>query len=81
MHPHGKVVITRFVQGDFTARKYAVEAYRRSLTFDGIQRDCPYQRFMSEIDNPCPDLGLRATYRQALLNHVAMNTEPTDADQ
>jgi hypothetical protein len=80
MQAHDKVVIERFAKGDGAARKYAIEAYRRSLTEDGIQPKCPHQRFMSEIDNPCPDLGLRASFRRALLSHIAMNGDD-DAGQ
>jgi hypothetical protein len=48
------------VQG---ARDKAIAAYRASLRVHGIRLGDPYFNFMSEIDNPCPDLSLRARYR------------------
>ena len=45
----------------------AITAYRRALRIHGVGCKDPYFRFMSEVDNPCPDLGLRARYRAAVL--------------
>jgi hypothetical protein len=44
----------------------AVEVYRRYVPTLGF-RGTPEMCFMSEVDNPCPDLALRASYRKALL--------------
>lgn len=48
----------------------AIAAYRRVLRTHGIRRRDPYFNFMSEVDNPVPDLGLRSHYRSAVLNAV-----------
>lgn len=47
--------------------RQAVAAHRRAMLIYGILPLDPYQRFMREVDNPCPDIGLRAYYREALL--------------
>jgi hypothetical protein len=67
MHPRDKAIVARFASGDAGARKYAVEAYYRSLSLDGVLPNCPFQRFMSEVESSCPDLNLRATYRARVL--------------
>lgn len=55
---------------------HAIAAYRRVLKTHGTRRRDPHFNFMSEVDNPCPDLGLRAHYRSAVLNHVSAAREP-----
>lgn len=45
----------------------AIQAYRRVLKARGVECRDPHFQFMSEVDNPCPDLGLRARYRAAVL--------------
>jgi len=50
-------------------RDEAIAIYRKHIREwinEGNPR-CPYMGFMSEIDNPCPDLGLRAHYRAAII--------------
>lgn len=50
-----------------TDRERAVAAHRRVIQESGYLQS-PEGRFMSEIDNPCPDLMLRSMYRKKLLN-------------
>jgi hypothetical protein len=59
---------------------HATEAYRRVLRVRGVCRRDPYFNFMSEVDNPVPDLDLRAHYRAAVLNDVSspLTTERND---
>lgn len=62
-----KKVIELFASGQKDLRPKAISAYRRSLRADGLKHDCVHQRFMSEIDTPVPDLGLRSRYRMEVL--------------
>jgi hypothetical protein len=52
----------------------ATSAYRRVLKKRGVGVRDPFFQFMSEVDNPCPDLGLRARYRAAVLLHTPQDT-------
>lgn len=51
-------------------RRHAVAAHHRCILAHkaAYYRDTPEGRFMSEIDNKCPDLMLRVRYRNELLN-------------
>lgn len=48
-------------------RAAAIAAHRR-LIRDQEYRKTPEYRFMSELDNPCPDLYLRSMYRKEVLS-------------
>ena len=60
-----KMTIRRFARGRGELRDAAVSIHRRYIATLGV-RGTPEQRFMAEIDNPCPDLTLRSQYRQVL---------------
>ena len=45
----------------------AIAIHRAYLRTHGVRRGDPYFDFMSEVDNPCPDLLLRSRYRDAVL--------------
>lgn len=49
------------------ARDRAIAIHRVYLRTHGVRRGDPYFDFMSEVDNPCPDLLLRSRYREAVL--------------
>lgn len=59
-----KAVIQAFACGDKTKRDEAIVIHRRNLRKYGSMPRDPFENFMSEIDNPCPDLALRARYRK-----------------
>jgi hypothetical protein len=61
-----RAVIRAFAQGDKSLRNQAVTIHRRYIPLLGV-RGTPEQDFMAEVDNPCPDFGLRSTYRNRLL--------------
>jgi hypothetical protein len=52
--------------GPSNLRTQAIDIYRRHIGTLGC-RGTPEMQFMSEVDNPCPDIGLRASYRKTLL--------------
>lgn len=58
-------LIKRFAAGDRSLRDSAIEIHRKYLKTIGLTTD--EMRFMSEIDNPVPDLSLRGQYRAKLL--------------
>lgn len=49
------------------ARDRAIAVHRAYLRTHGVRRGDPYFDFMSEVDNPCPDLLLRSRYREAVV--------------
>lgn len=57
-----KEIIQHFAMGEIHLRKDAIEIHRRNLP----DNQTPEMLFMSEIDNPCPDLILRARYRDEI---------------
>jgi hypothetical protein len=57
-----KKIIRRFAKGDKDLRSQALEIHRRNL--QDLNSD--EQRFMSEIDSPCPDFLMRRYYREKL---------------
>jgi hypothetical protein len=59
-----KAVIKAFADGDKTKRDAAIAIHRDNLRIYGLMPRDPFFNFMSEIDNPCPDLSLRAKYRK-----------------
>lgn len=63
-------VIRAFAAGDQSQRNHAITIHRSWAPVIGV-RGTPEQDFMAEIDNPCPDLVLRARYRAALLGQPA----------
>jgi hypothetical protein len=64
-----KRIIISFARGQRALRDEAVAIYRRHVHdwVNGGDPKCPYMGFLSEVDNPCPDLGLRAHHRAALI--------------
>jgi len=54
----------RYVAG---ARERAIAVHRAYLRTHGVRPGDLYFDFMSEVDNPCPDLLLRSRYREAVL--------------
>lgn len=62
-----KADIADFARGHSGARAAAIAAHRASIRIHGLRHGDPYFDFMSEVDNPCPDLSLRARYRAAVL--------------
>jgi hypothetical protein len=67
MDASDKDIIRRFAAGDQTLRDEAIRIYRVRVRIHGLCRGQPYFDFMSEVDNPCPDLLLRARYREQVL--------------
>jgi hypothetical protein len=53
------------------AKAKAIAIHRCYLRTHGVRRGDPYFDFMSEVDNPCPDLLLRSRYRAAILAHAS----------
>lgn len=51
-------------------RAPAIDAFYRGLR-NGELDKTPHMRFMSEVDNKCPDLMLRSRYRQDVLKEYA----------
>ena len=67
-----KAVIKAFASGDKTKRDEAIAIHRDNLARYGSMPRDPFQNFMSEIDNPCPDLALRARYRKQVKDSHVM---------
>lgn len=63
-----KAVISDLAHGMTGVLAQAIAIHRASLRIHGLRHGDPYFDFMSEVDNPCPDLGLRARYRQTLIH-------------
>lgn len=63
-----KEVIRRLADGNESARTAAIEIYRRYILHLGSYNSTPEMNFMSEVDTPCPDLRLRAMYRERVLD-------------
>ena len=66
MTANEKDLIKRFALGDKSLRDAAIAIHRKELQETGKVRGTPEMDFMAEIDNPCPDLMLRAMYRKKL---------------
>ena len=66
-----KKIIRMFAAGEHSLRESAVSIYRMHLSpykdWETSYRSIPEMQFMSEIDNPCPDLLLRNHYRKIIL--------------
>ena len=80
MTPEDKAVIYLFAvyEGYENLRVAAIDIYRKYLPHREAYGSHPEMNFMSEVDTPCPDLLLRATYRKALLdkNKESMGLDP-----
>lgn len=61
-----KQVIRAFAAGYVGLRDQAIRIHRKYV---GSDRESLEQLFMREVDNPSPDLGLRAKFRRELLNN------------
>lgn len=68
MHLAEKEIIRRFADGNEACREAAITIYRKYIPHLGAYGSTPEMNFMSEVDNPVPDLALRATYRNILLD-------------
>jgi hypothetical protein len=67
--PLERHLIEEFAAGDKSLRPKAVKIFHKHVC-DWVKSgkgDSPHMAFMSEIDSPCPDFGLRAYYRNQLL--------------
>lgn len=62
-----KATIADLARGLTGVLGQALAIHRASMRVHGTRPGDPYFDFMSEVDNPCPDLGLRARYRSALI--------------
>lgn len=60
-------IIRRFAAGDTSLREEAIRIHRLHLRLSGVRRGDAHFNFMSEVDNKCPDLMLRARYRREVL--------------
>ena len=63
---HESQIIERFADGDNSLRDEAIRVHRVNIRLNGLQHGNPHFDFMSEVDNPCPDLYLRSQYRKKL---------------
>lgn len=68
MTPEEKDIIHRFAAGHDSLRGEAIRIHRHYIPTLGVHGMHPEQNFMSEVDNPCPDLRLLAQYREVLLD-------------
>lgn len=66
-------IIYRLASGDQSARDEAIRVHRNHLDYLRIKhfplprgKDVHFD-FMSEVDNPCPDLLLRSIYRKKVI--------------
>ena len=66
MTPDEMGVIHLYAKGEESFREVAIEIHRKYIPLIGAY-NTPEQRFMSEVDTVCPDLRLRETYREMLL--------------
>jgi hypothetical protein len=64
MTPAERRVIELFAAGDNALRGHAIDIFRDDLKYRGRLSSDIHQNFMSEVDNPSPDLVLRAQYRK-----------------
>jgi hypothetical protein len=62
-----KQLINEFASGKQELRGEVIAIHREAIRLHGLRRGDPYFDFMSEVDNPCPDLLLRSRYRQTLI--------------
>lgn len=58
-------IIRRFAAGEIALRDQAIAIHRRYIKICGVRGNAAME-FMAEVDNPIPDLMLRATYRDRL---------------
>lgn len=54
--------------------KAAIEAHRKYIAVPATEWNA-HMNFMSEVDNPCPDYGLRARYRKELFANRTLAPE------
>lgn len=63
-------VIVAFARGADELRKQAISIHRKYIPMFG-SRGNALQRFMAEVDNPCPDAYLRRVYRDEVVEAYA----------
>lgn len=68
MTPEAKETIHKFANGEEEMRGLAIQLYRMYIPHLGAYNSTPEMNFMSEVDNPVPDLASRARYREVLLD-------------
>lgn len=59
-------IIRAFAAGDQSKRKEAIIVHRAFVDHPSYQKTVEFE-FMRDVDNPCPDLALRAYYRALLV--------------
>ena len=65
--------IKQFAAGDQSLREDALRIFHNTIAHCRVKKvplphgDVHFE-FMSEIDSPCPDYGLRAMYRKQIIN-------------
>lgn len=64
---HEKAIIQALAGGDQSRRDEAIAIHRKHCRSDGPRHGDPYFRFMSEIDNPKPNLMARIRSRFEVL--------------
>lgn len=62
-----KEIIRRYADKDWSVEEQAIEIYRKYVPILGAHGKNMYMNFMSEVDTPVSDLGLRAMYRKQVL--------------
>jgi len=65
MNHEEKLIIERFATGEIGLRTQAIDIHREHCVTVGVRGNL-HQQFMAEVDHPCPDLILRADYRERL---------------
>ena len=80
MTPYEKMIIRNFACGNLALRDKAIAIHRKYVPLLGSHGKSLYQDFMSEIDNPCPDLMLRNRYREQLVSQNYDIVPMTDID-
>lgn len=73
MTPHDLERLERFAAGERGLRDEALRVFHNVLircrtNRSPLPRGDLHFEFMSEVDSPCPDLALRASYRERLRN-------------
>lgn len=69
-----KAVIADLARGMTGVLGQALSIHRASMRIHGLRHGDPFFDFMSEVDNPCPDLNLRARYRAAVISRLPQGT-------
>ena len=71
MSPGDEHVIWMFVIGNESFREKAVAVHHKYIPTIGV-RGNDLQRFMAEVDHPCPDYSLRADYKEKVVERLGV---------